>query len=150
MRVPEVSVCVVGLGYVGLPTAALIANRGVDVLGVDINQRVVDTLNAGEIHIVEPDLGVLVRAAVNGGHLRAACVPEPAQTFRDRGSDAVAARQAPRAFSCNVGRRVHSPSASLGIPRHLGIDVTGGHDATDVRVVGAPPPRSALPPLCRR
>ena len=81
MRAPEVPVCVVGLGYVGLPTAALIANRGINVLGVDIDQRVVDTLNAGEIHIVEPDLGGLVRAVVHGGHLRAANVPEPAQTF---------------------------------------------------------------------
>ena len=49
------TVSVVGLGYIGLPTAAVIASRGINVIGLDVNQKAVDTINAGEIHIVEPD-----------------------------------------------------------------------------------------------
>ncbi len=73
--------CVLGLGYIGLPTASIFATRGKKVLGVDVVSRVVDTIIRGEIHIEEPDLDVLVRAAVHSGNLRAALRPEPAQTF---------------------------------------------------------------------
>ena len=65
------TVSVVGLGYIGLPTSAILASRGVRVLGVDTNRHVVDTVNAGAIHIVEPDLAQLVRAVVNDGRLSA-------------------------------------------------------------------------------
>lgn len=74
-------ICVLGLGYIGLPTASIFATRGKKVLGVDVIPRVVDTINRGEIHIKEPDLGILVRAAVHSGNLRAALKPEIAQTF---------------------------------------------------------------------
>ncbi len=57
------TVSVIGLGYIGLPTAAMLASRKVRVLGVDVNQRAVDTINQGKIHIVEPDLDMLVHAA---------------------------------------------------------------------------------------
>lgn len=73
--------CVLGLGYIGLPTASIFATRGKRVLGVDVVPRVVETINRGEIHIEEPDLDVLVRAAVHSGNLRAALKPEAAQTF---------------------------------------------------------------------
>jgi UDP-N-acetyl-D-mannosaminuronic acid dehydrogenase len=65
------SVVTIGLGYIGLPTSALIASNGVPVFGVDINQRVVDTINRGEIHIVEPELDVIVKKAVDEGLLKA-------------------------------------------------------------------------------
>ncbi len=71
----------IGLGYIGLPTAAVLASRGVQVLGVDVKQAVVDTINRGEIHIVEPDLDMLVRGAVETGRLRAAVAPERADAF---------------------------------------------------------------------
>lgn len=74
-------VCVVGLGYIGLPTAAMFASRQVKVIGVDVNQQVVDTVNRGEIHIVEPDLDIVVRATVTDGWLRATSKPEPADAF---------------------------------------------------------------------
>jgi UDP-N-acetyl-D-mannosaminuronic acid dehydrogenase len=74
-------VCVLGLGYIGLPTASIFATRGKKVLGVDVVPRVVDTINRGEIHIEEPDLDVLVRAAVHTGNLGAATAPRPAQVF---------------------------------------------------------------------
>ena len=74
-------ICVVGLGYIGLPTAALLANRGYDVYGVDIVQSTVDTINQGKIHIVEPDLDTFVKAAVNSGKLKADTKPAQADVF---------------------------------------------------------------------
>ena len=74
-------VSVIGLGYIGLPTAAVIASRGIDVIGVDINQRAIDTINSGSIHIVEPDLDIVVHGVVNTGKLRATLTPEPADAF---------------------------------------------------------------------
>ncbi len=74
-------VCVIGLGYVGLPTAAALATQRVSVLGVDVNPSTVDTINRGEIHIVEPELDVAVQAAVTRGFLRASLQPEPADAF---------------------------------------------------------------------
>ncbi|WP_443634542.1 UDP-N-acetyl-D-mannosamine dehydrogenase [Candidatus Marifrigoribacter sp. Uisw_064] len=69
------NVVMMGLGYIGLPTAALIASRGLRVTGVDISQRVVDTINKGEIHIVEPDLDGLVHKVVKEGYLKASTSP---------------------------------------------------------------------------
>ena len=66
---PEV--VTIGLGYIGLPTSALIASKSTQVLGVDIDQEVVDTVNEGKIHIVEPDLDVIVSKAVNDGFSKA-------------------------------------------------------------------------------
>jgi UDP-N-acetyl-D-mannosaminuronic acid dehydrogenase len=74
-------ICVIGLGYIGLPTASLLGTKGYDVVGVDINPAVVDTINSGAIHIVEPELDVLVRSAVNSGKLRASLMPESADIF---------------------------------------------------------------------
>jgi UDP-N-acetyl-D-mannosaminuronic acid dehydrogenase len=75
------TVSVVGLGYIGLPTAAAFAARKVNVVGVDVNRRAVDTINKGQIHIVEPELDLIVHAAVTEGYLRATTVPEPADAF---------------------------------------------------------------------
>ncbi|WP_440997931.1 UDP-N-acetyl-D-mannosamine dehydrogenase [Arhodomonas sp. SL1] len=75
------AVTVLGLGYIGLPTASLLATRGFRVHGVDVNAEVVETINQGAIHIVEPDLDVLVRSAVQSGQLRAGTEPEPADVF---------------------------------------------------------------------
>jgi UDP-N-acetyl-D-mannosaminuronic acid dehydrogenase len=74
-------VSVIGLGYIGLPTAAVIASRGIQVIGVEINQQAVDTINAGKVHIVEPDLDIVVRSVVSTGNLKATTVPEPAKAF---------------------------------------------------------------------
>ena len=54
-------VVMMGLGYIGLPTAALIASKGINVLGVDVQQKVVNTINSGKIHIVEPELDGIVK-----------------------------------------------------------------------------------------
>lgn len=74
-------ICVIGLGYIGLPTASLLANRGYTVHGVDIVQSTVDTINRGEIHIVEPELDIFVKAAVNSSKLKADLKPCVADVF---------------------------------------------------------------------
>ena len=76
---PEV--VTIGLGYIGLPTSALIASHETNVLGVDINQNVVDTINEGKIHIVEPDLDKIVAEAVSKGNLRASTNASPANVY---------------------------------------------------------------------
>ncbi len=75
------TISVVGLGYIGLPTAAVIAAQGVKVIGVDVNQFAVDTINQGKIHIVEPELDALVHEVVRKGLLKAVTKPEPADAF---------------------------------------------------------------------
>ncbi len=75
------SLSVIGLGYIGLPTAAVFASRKIKVVGVDVNQKAVDTINQGKIHIVEPDLDIAVHAAVTEGYLKATTVPEAADAF---------------------------------------------------------------------
>ncbi len=75
------SICVMGLGYIGLPTASLLATKGFKVTGVDVSQKVVDTINRGEIHIVEPDLDILVKSAVHSGNLSASLEPVEADVF---------------------------------------------------------------------
>jgi UDP-N-acetyl-D-mannosaminuronic acid dehydrogenase len=77
----KVKVVTIGLGYIGLPTSALIAQNGIQVHGVDINQHVVDTINKGEIHIVEPSLDVAVEEAVKKGFLKADIKPVEAETY---------------------------------------------------------------------
>jgi len=77
----DLKVVMMGLGYIGLPTAALIASRGINVQGIDINQSVVDTINEGKIHIVEPALDELVKYVVEKGLLKANTTPETADVY---------------------------------------------------------------------
>ena len=75
------TICVVGLGYIGLPTASLLGTKGYQVHGVDNALRVVETINQGRIHIVEPDLDILVKSAVQAGNLKAGLEPCEADVF---------------------------------------------------------------------
>ena len=79
MNKPEV--VMIGLGYIGLPTAALIASNKVYVHGVDINPKVVETINKGQIHIVEPELDTAVASAVSEGYLKAGTTPVEANAY---------------------------------------------------------------------
>lgn len=81
MANPYRRICVVGLGYIGLPTASLLATKGYAVHGVDIAEKVVNTIKGGNIHIVEPDLDVMVKSAVNSGNLTADFEPAEADVF---------------------------------------------------------------------
>lgn len=74
-------ICVIGLGYIGLPTASLLGTKGYQVHGVDVSAKVVETINKGGIHIVEPDLDILVKSAVQAGNLIAALQPTEADIF---------------------------------------------------------------------
>jgi len=78
---PLETIAIIGLGYIGLPTAAALAAKGVSVIGIDTNATTVATINRGEIHVVEPDLADVVETAVANGHLRAVTAPEPADAF---------------------------------------------------------------------
>ncbi|MEX2964190.1 UDP-N-acetyl-D-mannosamine dehydrogenase [Microbulbifer sp. TYP-18] len=75
------SLTVMGLGYIGLPTAAVFASRKIRVCGVDVNEKTVYTINKGEIHIVEPDLDIVVRSTVTENYLRASLEPKEADAF---------------------------------------------------------------------
>ena len=74
-------ISMVGLGYIGLPTAALFAAHGTKVIGVDVSAHVVETINAGKIHLVEPDLDGVVHKVVTEGSLHATLEPDPADAF---------------------------------------------------------------------
>lgn len=75
------TICVIGLGYIGLPTASLLGTKGYRVHGVDAVAQVVETINQGRIHIVEPDLDILVKSAVQAGNLTASLEPAAADVF---------------------------------------------------------------------
>ncbi len=75
------SICVLGLGYIGLPTASVMATNGYKVLGVDVHPRVVDTVNKGNVHIKEPGLATVVAAAIQSGNLRASLRPERSEVY---------------------------------------------------------------------
>ncbi len=75
------TICVVGLGYIGLPTAALLANSGYQIIGVDVDSTAVNIINQGKVHIVEPDLGNFVKSAVFSGKLKAFTEPQAADIF---------------------------------------------------------------------
>ncbi len=74
-------ICVIGLGYIGLPTAAILASRKLQIIGVDVDPKVVSTINSGKIHIIEPDLDILVQSTVNQGFLRAYTTPKQADAY---------------------------------------------------------------------
>lgn len=75
------TISIIGLGYIGLPTAAMFASRKMKVIGVDVNQHTVNTINKGKIHIVEPDLDMIVHAAVSEGYLKASTEVVSAEAF---------------------------------------------------------------------
>ncbi|MDD4036124.1 MAG: nucleotide sugar dehydrogenase [Bacilli bacterium] len=106
-------ICVIGLGYIGLPTAAMFASHGVDVTGVDISPKIVDTINAGNIHIEEPGLGEIVKDVVAKGRLHATIEPEEADVF-------IIAVPTPnnddQYLSCNLD---HALSATKSVMPHL-------------------------------
>src|SRR4051794_2248381 len=136
-------VCVIGLGYIGLPTASFLATKGYDVLGVDIAPEVVARIGRAEIHIEEPDLDILVKSAVQSGRLKTATEPAPADIFiiavptpmdADKRADLDAVEAAVRAIAPHVrpGNLVILESTSpVGATERL---VAGGLEAQGVAV----------------
>src|SRR6185295_5187923 len=74
-------ICVIGLGYIGLPTASTFATSGIKVVGVDINPSVIETLRSGEIHLHEPGLRDVVKQAIQSGNFSFSTRPEEADAF---------------------------------------------------------------------
>ena len=74
-------VSIIGLGYIGLPTGALIASKGINVLGIDINKDIVDKVNQAELHFYEPDLDKLIKKVVDAGTLSASTSPTKSDVF---------------------------------------------------------------------
>jgi UDP-N-acetyl-D-mannosaminuronic acid dehydrogenase len=135
---------VVGLGYIGLPTAALLADRGYQVRGVDTRRDVVDTINRGEIHIHEPDLDALVERVVKQGRLTASLRPQPAEVFmicvptpvtKNRTPDVSYVQQAAQSIRPHVqpGNLVILESTS---PPHTTERVVGTHAVPDGLCIG--------------
>lgn len=111
MATPILRICVIGLGYIGLPTAALLTTKGFDVYGVDVRADVVETINGGEIHICEPELDVLVKSAVNSGRLSAGTEPVPADIF---------ILAVPTPFTASYSPDIsYIQAATAGIAKHL-------------------------------
>jgi UDP-N-acetyl-D-mannosaminuronic acid dehydrogenase len=154
------TVCVVGLGYIGLPTAAVLATHGIDVVGFDVNPATVDVINAGRAPFVEPDLAVAVSGAVAMGRLRATDTPEPADAFiiavptplqEDHTADMSHVRAAAAAVAgvlkagdLVVLESTSPPGTTVELSRWLGKhrpDLTFPHDAgdtPDIRVAYCP------------
>ena len=109
-------ICVMGLGYIGLPTASLLATKGFEVVGVDISQKVVETINQGEIHIVEPDLDILVKSAVHSGNLSASLEPCEADVFiiavptpfKDGGPDHISGKKPDLSYIDSATKKISS------------------------------------------
>ena len=102
-----------GLGYIGLPTAAVAAAHGFEVIGVDVNPSVVETINQGKIHIVEPELGQVVRDVVQSGKLRAVCKPE-AGCFLYRSAYPIQAEPSGGHHLCGSGHPFRDPLSAGG------------------------------------
>ena len=81
MQYPNKTICILGLGYIGLPTASMLATKGFKVIGCDVNPEIVETINRGEIHIVEQDLDIMVRSAVMSGQFIASLEPQDADIY---------------------------------------------------------------------
>jgi UDP-N-acetyl-D-mannosaminuronic acid dehydrogenase len=79
--IKQMKACFMGLGYIGLPTAMIAAKSGVEVVGVDINAKVVEMTNRGELHIIEPGMQELLQEVVTSGRLRASGVPEVSDAY---------------------------------------------------------------------
>ncbi len=136
------TISVIGLGYIGLPTAAAFASRQKRVVGVDVNQHAVETINRGEIHIVEPDLASVVKTAVEQGYLSATTTPVEADAyliavptpFKDRHEpDMVFVESAAKSIAPTLKKRL------AGDPR---VHFAGRVDRTDGRVAGGDAPGS--------
>lgn len=106
--------CVVGLGYIGLPTASLLGTRGYQVTGVDVSKDVVATINQGRIHIVEPDLDVLVQSAVHSGRLKATLRPVEADVYVIAVPTPITAEHAPDLSMVEAAARSIAPVVRPG------------------------------------
>ena len=136
MEYPVKTVCVVGLGYIGLPTAATLASRGIEVVGVDVNPCVVDAVNAGQPYFPEPDLDMLLRAATTLGKLRAAARPEPADAFVIAVPTPFNDDRSPNLGYVDAAADAIAPLLASGNVVILEINLAGGHHGAAGKALG--------------
>src|SRR6516164_9588445 len=129
--------CVVGLGYFGLPTEASLASRGVEVIGVDSNPRVVDAVSAGQPYFSEPDLDMLLRAATTLRKLRATSQPEPADAFVIAVPTPFHADRSPNLDHIDLAGDAIAPLLVAGNVVILEVDFAGRHDGAARQAPGA-------------
>lgn len=127
------TISVIGLGYIGLPTAAA-ASRQKHVIGVDVNQHAVDTINRGEIHIVEPDLGAVVKTAVEEGYLRATTKPTEADAYLIAVPTPFKGEHEPDMVYVEAAAKSVAPVLKKGALVILGVNVTRRGDRADGRM----------------
>jgi len=140
------TISVIGLGYIGLPTAAAFASRQKQVVGVDINQHAVATINKGEIHIVEPDLDKVVKTAVEGGYLKASTTPVPADAYLIAVPTPFKGEHEPDMVYVEAAAKSIAPVLKKGaLPGDPGVDLPGGCHRADGTVAGRGAPGSHLP-----
>ncbi len=144
MDYPIKTVCVVGLGYIGLPTAATLASRGIDVIGVDINPCVVEAVNAGQTYFSEPDLDMLLRAATTLRKLRATAQPEPADAFVIAVPTPFREDRSPNLDYIDLAADAIAPVLVSGNVVILEFDLSGRHHRPVGQPAGAAAPGSAL------
>jgi UDP-N-acetyl-D-mannosaminuronic acid dehydrogenase len=138
-------VSVLGLGYVGLPMAAIMATRGIEVIGVDVTPSVVAKINEGGIHIVEPGLDIVVRGAVGAGKLRATATPEPADAFIIAVPTPFKDGYVPDVSYCEATARAIAPGAEGSRPGRPGIHIAGRHDREHLALDRRNASRSQIP-----
>jgi UDP-N-acetyl-D-mannosaminuronate dehydrogenase len=136
-------VSVLGLGYVGLPMAAIMAARGIEVIGVDVTPSVVAKINEGGIHIVEPGLDIVVRGAVGAGKLRATATPEPADAFIIAVPTPFKDGYVPDVL-LRSRRARHRASRQSRRSRRAGIDLARRHDREHLALDRRDAPRSQI------
>ena len=139
-------VSVIGLGYIGLPTAAVIASRGIKVCGVDVSSKTVDTINQGDVHIVEPDLDIVVRGAVMTETLRATLTPEPSDVFIVAVPTPFTGDRQPDLSYIQSAARAIAPVLAEGRPHHPRVHLPGRRDREAVPVDRRRPPRPPASP----
>jgi UDP-N-acetyl-D-mannosaminuronic acid dehydrogenase len=145
MRSDVSTVCVIGLGYIGLPTAALMASRGWSVLGVDTNPAIVEQVAAGKVHIAEPDLDGLVQKVVSVGRLRTNIEPVPADVFIITVPTPITEAKQPNCSYVEAAVRSIAPKLRAGNLVILESTCPVGTTATMSQLIGSLRPDLCLP-----
>ena len=129
------TVSVIGMGYIGLPTCAIFASRGLEVIGIDVNATVVEKVNRGEIHIVEPDLDGLIQKVVANGKTERLHHTAAGGRLHHRRADAHHRGPQARYQLRAHGRHAACAGAQEGRPGRAGIDLAGRHHPRDDRLL---------------
>ena len=141
------TICIVGLGYIGLPVASMLASRGHNVVGYDVNSVAVDSVNKGQAHFFEPDLDMLLKAAVNTGKLKASTTPVEADYYVIAVPTPFRANHQPDLSYVDAATQSIAPFLKAGSTVVLEFHLAGWHDRTHCRATRRHAPRPEIPGL---